>query len=95
MAKQRVFGGFRNALGTFMHCERFKLRPEENDLGCDLDFVFSVRSFSVFSFAFAPYSTYVSYLRCYIAEHRNWLRLIAGLFRVVDNFATSPSSTLR
>ena len=59
--KQRIFGGagcFRNALGTFMHCERFKRRPEENDLGRDLDFVFSARSFSDFSFVLPPYSTY-------------------------------------
>lgn len=88
-------GGFRNALGTFMHCERFKRRPEENDLGRDLDFVFSVRSFSVFSLIFPPSSTYVAYSRCYIVEHRNWLRLIAVLFGVTDNFTTLPSSTFR
>lgn len=45
--RNRVFGvangerekgvGFRNALGTFMHCERLKRRPEENDLGRDPD----------------------------------------------------------
>lgn len=39
----------------------------------------SVRFFSVFSFVFAPSSTYTSYSRCYIGEHRNWLRLIADV----------------
>lgn len=57
-------GGFRNALGTFMHCERFKRRPKENDLGRDLDFVLSARSFSPsFSFVFPPYSTYAGFIR--------------------------------
>ena len=80
--KQRVFGDFRNAFGTFMHCERFKRRPAENDLGRDLDFVLSARSFSVFSFVLQLIPRTPVYSRCYIIEHRNWLRLIAAdLFR--------------